>query len=529
LLRAGLDALGCGFAIFDDRLDLVASNHAFRELRSYPKVLCTPGTNIVELYRFNAERGDYGEGDREVLIKLRLARAESRSRHSLEYELATGRILSIDYMPIEAGGLLMSYIDVTKRKLAEQALKESEERYALAMAGANEGMWDWNAGTDEIMVSDSYKRLIGLHSPSDRIKLEDWVVMIHPDDLAARNGARQAHLDGRAEFYECEYRVRCGNGEYRWFQDRAQSRRDERGDIVRMSGSLTDVTERKKAQNALVEANQRIRDQNQVLTSLSNQLSKYLSPQVYSSIFSGSQPVEISSKRKKLTVFFTDIADFTEIAEGQESEELTSLLNRFLTEMSGIALKFGATIDKYIGDAIMGFFGDPESRGTKADALACVEMALAMQARMAELQRAWHDQGIERPFEMRIGINTGFCTVGNFGSENRMDYTIIGNEVNLASRLQSHAHPGGILIAHETFSMVKDEIGVEEHAPVSVKGFSRPVQCYVVIGRLNELRMQGRVIREYDEGVRIFLDLFRADRSKVTQIVEGILEKLRST
>jgi class 3 adenylate cyclase len=96
--------------------------------------------------------------------------------------------------------------------------------------------------------------------------------------------------------------------------------------------------------------------------------------------------------------------------------------------MSKIALDHGATIDKYVGDAIIAFFGDPETRGVKEDARACVNMAITMQHRMRELQLEWLDMGLERPFEIRIGINTGFCTVGNFGSADRMDYTIIGNE-----------------------------------------------------------------------------------------------------
>ena len=112
---------------------------------------------------------------------------------------------------------------------------------------------------------------------------------------------------------------------------------------------------------------------------------KYLAPQVYSSIFAGRQDVRIASQRKKLTICFSDIAGFTETADKMESEELTQLLNHYLTEMSKIASEYGATIDKYVGDAILMFFGDPETRGVKEDALACVTMALAMQNRMDEL------------------------------------------------------------------------------------------------------------------------------------------------
>ena len=126
--------------------------------------------------------------------------------------------------------------------------------------------------------------------------------------------------------------------------------------------------------------------------------------------------------------------------------------------MSKIALDHGATIDKYIGDAILAFFGDPETRGVREDALACVKMAIAMQKRMRELEAEWRDRGLEKPFQIRVGVSTGFCTVGNFGSEDRMDYTIIGGGVNLASRLQSNAMPGGIVLSHETWSLVKDMI-----------------------------------------------------------------------
>src|SRR5262249_22720928 len=168
--------------------------------------------------------------------------------------------------------------------------------------------------------------------------------------------------------------------------------------------------------------------------------------------------VKIASRRKELTIFFSDIAGFTETAERLESEHLTQLLNHYLTEMSKIALSHGATIDKYVGDAIVIFFGDPETRGVKEDALACVEMAIAMRKRLHELRAVWRASGIEKPLQCRIGINTGYCTVGNFGSEDRMEYTIIGGGVNLASRLEAAATPGEILISYETYAHVRHRI-----------------------------------------------------------------------
>src|SRR5918994_938680 len=170
-----------------------------------------------------------------------------------------------------------------------------------------------------------------------------------------------------------------------------------------------------------------------------------------------------------------------------ESEDLTQLLNHYLTEMSKIASQYGATIDKYVGDAIMMFFGDPESRGVKEDALACVKMALAMQERVGELAELWRDMGIETPLRCRIGIHTGYCTVGNFGSEDRMDYTMVGSTVNLASRLEHEAPPGGVLISYETFAHVKNELHCEERGRIQVKGIAHPIATYGVVALRTDL------------------------------------------
>ena len=296
----------------------------------------------------------------------------------------------------------------------------------------------------------------------------------------------------------------------------------------------TDITEQKQSELALLEekrrtedANEQVIEKNRMLESLSAKLSKYLSPQVYSSIFSGQQSVEITASRKKLTVFFSDIANFTETTESLEPEELTGLLNSYLTEMSDIALQCGATIDKYIGDAIMLFFGDPETRGVKEDAIACVEMAIAMQRRMRELQAAWRDKGLAKPIELRMGISTGYCTVGNFGSENRMDYTIIGNEVNLAARLQAHAEPGGILLAYETYALVKDAVAAEEGSPLTLKGFAKPVRTYKVLGIYDELAEEGRFFRREAEGMRLHVDLSKQDKAAAIKAIEASLAEIK--
>lgn len=270
-----------------------------------------------------------------------------------------------------------------------------------------------------------------------------------------------------------------------------------------------------------------MRQTNEMLANVSRQLAKYISPQLYQSIVSGAQRVTIGSQRKKLTIFFSDIANFTQITDQLESEELTSLLNEYLTEMSKIALEHGAYFDKFIGDAMMFYFGDPESKGVKEDASACVRMAIEMQTRLRILQSGWQEQGlIDQPFEARIGINTGYCTVGNFGSEDRMDYTIIGGEVNLAARLEANADVGGILLAAETYSLVKDWLRAEEREAITVKGFSKPVRTYSVQDAYDELAEKERLFRHEDEGVTITIDGYRADKAKTKAALKRALSQL---
>ena len=274
-------------------------------------------------------------------------------------------------------------------------------------------------------------------------------------------------------------------------------------------------------------ANRLVTEKNQILENLSSKLSKYLSPQIYQSIFRGEQTVEISSKRKKLTICFTDIAGFTETTDNLESEELTNVLNHYLTEMSVIALQHGATIDKFIGDAMLLFFGDPESKGVAEDAKACVLMAIAMQRRMRELEQEWRSRGLLRPFRIRMGITTGFCTVGNFGSRDRMDYTIIGNEVNLAARLQSATEPGSILLSHETNALVQGLVMTEEQPPITVKGFPKPISGYKLVGTYNDLVKDGKVVLEERDGLHVLVDLTKQDRSDVIEILQNILTQLK--
>ncbi len=165
--------------------------------------------------------------------------------------------------------------------------------------------------------------------------------------------------------------------------------------------------------------------------------------------------------------------------------------------------------------------------GVKKDAKACVMMAIAMQRRMRELEQEWRNRGLERPFRIRMGISTGFCTVGNFGSQDRMDYTIIGNEVNLAARLESVAEPGSILLAHEMNALVQDIVLTEEQPPITVKGFLRPINTYKIVGAYDELVESGRIVLQERDGFRVLVDLTKQDKSEAIAILKEVLSQLK--
>lgn len=227
-------------------------------------------------------------------------------------------------------------------------------------------------------------------------------------------------------------------------------------------------------------------EKNRILKLIDDNLSKYIPEQLAQAITHGTDVVKPLTERLKLTVFFSDIKNFTELTEYLEAEELSSLLNEYLTEMTEIAHRWGGTVDKFIGDAIMIFFGAPDKRSDKENAVNCVSMAIDMQMRMKELQNKWFNEGIENPLEIRIGISTGISTVGNFGAESRLSYTVIGTQVNIASRLEGLCKPNNIKISHPTWAYIHETIPCTPAEKINVKGIHREIMTYDVLYSLEE-------------------------------------------
>ncbi|MBX3744244.1 MAG: response regulator [Verrucomicrobiae bacterium] len=197
---------------------------------------------------------------------------------------------------------------------------------------------------------------------------------------------------------------------------------------------------------------------------LATQLARYLSPQVHAAIFSGERAVRRETRRRYLTVFFSDIVGFTARTEATGDAELAAWLNDYLDRMAQIAQRHRGTLDKFIGDSVMVFFGDPDSSGPDEDARRCLRMA-------RDMVRAARDLGTC----IRVGIHSGECVVGNFGSEVQLNYTIIGTVVNVAARLQTASQPDRILITETTRSLLGPGFPCTPNGPVELRGIAHPI------------------------------------------------------
>lgn len=211
------------------------------------------------------------------------------------------------------------------------------------------------------------------------------------------------------------------------------------------------------------------------LTSL---FSKYVSPNVVDALIAGSSSVNLGGEEARVAIFFADIRHFTTMAEGMHPTQVVNLLNEYFHEMNQIIFRWNGTLDKYMGDAIMALFGAPVS--ALDDCLRAVGCGLEMQSKLKEMNEVWRSQG-KPMLHIGVGINFGTVVVGNIGGEQRMEYTAIGDRVNVASRLCSMARPGQVLITDDVFMEGMESMDVKRLDPIQVKGREEPVQIYEVI------------------------------------------------
>ncbi len=233
----------------------------------------------------------------------------------------------------------------------------------------------------------------------------------------------------------------------------------------------------------------------------------YLNPAVVNILVNEPEKAKLGGDRRELTIFFSDIASFTTISEHfhKNPEGLVELLNEYLDEMTSIVLKYEGTLDKYEGDALMAFWGAPLPQ--KDHALRTCYAALDMQKRLAELRPKWKKEG-KPELSARCGVNTGIVIVGNMGGKDRFDYTVIGDSVNLASRLEgaNKQYQSQIMISDFTFSHVKGKVTTRELDLIQVKGKTEPVKVYELLGKagMQMTDNQKQSLELYHEGLKLY-------------------------
>lgn len=263
--------------------------------------------------------------------------------------------------------------------------------------------------------------------------------------------------------------------------------------------------------------------QNQKIEILSEKMRKYLSPQLYEALVGGATDVDSRKHaRVNLTVYFSDMVGFSDLTDAIEPELLSDILNTYLTRMSEIAIKYGGTVDKFVGDAVMVFFGAPVFTSDVHHARQCACMALEMREELFRLRERWRPK-INRTLHVRAGINTGICTVGNFGSDRRMDYTIIGNNVNLGSRLQSMAPPDRIYMSGATCALLEDAFATSYVGQHEVRGFFRPVDVWELIGTRDESAAISTYLTIEDD--RLSLKAMDLDLGSLSDLERSIVVK----
>jgi PAS domain S-box-containing protein len=238
-----------------------------------------------------------------------------------------------------------------------------------------------------------------------------------------------------------------------------------------------DVTEIEQARRQLQE---RVDEQMAELVR-SGELASFLPRQVAEGLLGGQLGADESLERRRITVLSADMVGFTDLSESLEPEELAEVLNTYLREMTAAVVGHGGTLDSFIGDGVMAVFGAPKERPEAEQAWAATLTAIEMRGRCRELATTLRGRGIPADLDVRVGLNTGHCTVGVFGSEVMRAYKAVGFAVNVAARLQSAADPGSVLCGFRTYALIKDRVKAKAREPLVVKGASRPVEAWEII------------------------------------------------
>ncbi|MDH4182720.1 MAG: AAA family ATPase [Nitrospinota bacterium] len=369
-------------------------------------------------------------------------------------------------------------------------VRESEAKHRSIMENATEGIFQTTPEGKPITANPAMARMLGYDSPQELLSIITNVASkVYADPDRRKEFIDQIREHGFVKDFEFDALKKDGSTIKASMN--ATAVLDESGRPVLYQGIIRDVTEAKKVEQELAEQRDRLerafeertaelRAEKEKVGNAQKALARFVAPQIAEKALAGRMEEVMGHKRLKLTLFFSDIVDFTASTDSMEPEDMVNLLNEYFHCMHGIVAKYGGTVANVIGDAYYIFFGAPEFTNDKDHALRCARMAIEMQEEMRRLQKKWFEEGVESLLSIRCGINTGMATVGSYGSEERIEYSAFGTQVNLASRLESACRPGYILVSHSTWALIKDEIPCEEKETITVKGIHRPVRTYEI-------------------------------------------------
>ncbi len=356
----------------------------------------------------------------------------------------------------DKSGYFAMFTEVTQNRQVQQRIEQAAREWRATLDAITDMVWICDRDCHLLRVNRAYADILGLEPKQIVGKtcsdIFSWAKVVcadcpHKHTIATKESAIK-------EFYEPQQDA-C-------LEVSASPILDETGEAIASVCVARDITNRKRAEKQIQSL---------------NRLTQYFSPKLAERLISDEELHRV--RRKNLTIFFTDIRGFTKLSEEVEPEELLNMLNEYFTEMTQIIFDWGGTVGKFIGDGIMGFFGDPEECPNHAEL--AVKMALEIQSRVKvvnEKSPLWSVFSLA----IGIGINTGYVTIGNVGSETHKDYTVIGRHVNLAARLEEEAKAGQVLISQRTYTLIADKVKTEEAGLFSVKGFDSPVLAYNVLG-----------------------------------------------
>jgi PAS domain S-box-containing protein len=246
ILETTLENIDQGITMVDGELRTIALNRRFLELLDMPAERFARGFHMEDAFRFNAERGEYGPGDVEAQVQGRLEVARRFEAHAFERVRPNGTVLCIRGRPLPGGGFVSTYTDITEQRRSEQALRDSEARYALATSAATEGIYEWNVDDGSLFLSDRAKSFFAF--PSEPLTPQAWNTRVHPDDFEGYRRALRAHFQKRTSHLEHEYRICRADGSDLWVLDRGIAVRNAGGRVARLIGALSDITQRKRAE-----------------------------------------------------------------------------------------------------------------------------------------------------------------------------------------------------------------------------------------------------------------------------------------